>query len=88
MSYEMDWNLLGFVKASQYRQKILISLEKGNKTPKEIKDEVGYYLSHVSSTLTDLKEKELVVCLTPELFRGKIYSLTELGHSITKELNK
>ncbi|KKN07056.1 hypothetical protein LCGC14_1071030 [marine sediment metagenome] len=84
----MDWNLLGFIKASQYRQKILLTLERGNKTPRELRDELGYYMSHISHTLKNLSEKKLVICLTPELYRGKIFSLTELGQIMVSELKK
>ena len=83
----MNWNLIGFIKASEYRQKILLELNKGYKTPKELKIKTGYYMSHISHTLKELSEKGIVVCLTPELYRGKIYSLTELGKTIISQLN-
>ncbi len=84
----MDWNLLGFIKASQYRQKVLIALDEGKKTPKELKDETGLYMSHISHTLKELTDKKLVICLTPKLYRGKLYSLTELGISLVREFKK
>ena len=84
----MDWNLLGFIKASQYRKRIILILDKGNKTPKEISDFSEYPISHVSQTLKILREREIVICLTPELRKGKIYSLTELGKSMARELEK
>ena len=68
----MDWNLLGFIKASQYRQRILLKLKEGNKTPRELRDGLSYYMSHVSQTLKDLSEKKLVICLTPKLYRARI----------------
>lgn len=83
---KMDWNLVGFVKASKYIKKVLLALEEGNKTPKEIKNELGFYLSHISQTLKDLMEKNLIVCLTPMLSKGRIYALTELGYEVVKEI--
>lgn len=80
----MDWNLIGFIKASEYRKKVILALKKGNKTPKELRNELGYYMSHISHTLRELSEKNLVVCLTPNLYKGKIYALTELGNKIIK----
>jgi len=82
----MDWNLIGFVKASSYRSQIMISLKKKNKTPKELKNELGFYISHISSTLNQLISKGLVVCLTPQLKKGKIFALTELGINIINQL--
>ena len=84
----MDWNLLGFIKASQYRKIIILILDRGNKTPKEISDSTKYPISHVSQTLKILREREILICLTPELRKGKIYSLTELGKSMARELKK
>ena len=84
----MDWNLLGFIKASQYRKRIILILERINKTPKEIADSAKYPISHVSQTLKILREKGVVICLTPELHKGKLYSLTELGKSMARELKK
>lgn len=84
----MDWELLGYLKASQYRQKILLALDKANKTPKELKDEIGYYMSHISHTLKELRERNLVTCLTPNLYRGKIYSITDKGKNLLKEFKK
>ena len=84
----MDWNLLGFIKASQYRKRIILILDRGNKTPKEISDSAKYPISHVSQTLKILREREIIICLTPDLHKGKIYSLTELGKSMAIELKK
>lgn len=84
----MDWNLIGFVKASNYRSQIMLSLKKRNKTPKELRNELGFHLSHISSTLNNLISKGLVVCLTPQLRKGKIFALTELGlNTITQLFN-
>lgn len=82
----MDWNLVGYIKASEYRKNILFALEAGKKTPKEIKNKLGIYLSHVSQTLKDLVEKGLIVCLTPKLFKGRLYSLTEVGQEVVQEI--
>ena len=78
----MKWDLIGFIEASKYRKKIVLSLEKGNKTPKELRDELGFYITHISSTLKELIEKNIVVCLTPELRKGRIFALTDEGKKI------
>lgn len=77
-------HLIGYVKASSYRKKILKSLEHQKLTPVEMARETGIPLSHVSNTLTELLKKKLVICLTPELKKGRIYDLTREGRSVFK----
>lgn len=43
-------------------------------------------ITHVSTTLRELKEKQLVICLTPNLNKGKIYGLTTLGKELQESL--
>jgi len=82
----IDWPKYGYTLASEYRSKIVLTLTDRPKTPKQIANETGLYLSHVSSTLSDLCEKGIVRCLTPALRRGKIFELTEDGKQIAKKL--
>jgi len=82
----VQWNKYGYVVASEYRKKVVIALEERPKTPKEVSNETGLYLSHVSFTLSSLIEKGIVKCLTPSLRRGKIFDLTEEGNRIAKEI--
>ena len=82
----MDVDKLAWVKASNYRKDVLCSLDEEARTPKEISENTDYYLSHVSSTLSDLKSKELVECLTPNRRKGKLYTLTEEGREIREIL--
>lgn len=84
----MDWDKYGFVNASKYRKNIVISLRDKPKTPKEIKEETDYYLSHVSNTLKELSEEEVVKCLTENRKKGRIYALTDLGEEIAEQINK
>ena len=84
----IDWNAFGFVLASGYRQKVLLSIENNPKTPKEISNETGLYLTHVSTTIAELVKVDLIKCLTPALRRGKIFDLTNKGKEIEKELIK
>ncbi len=84
----MNWEKYGYVAASRYRQKVLKLLKENPKTPKQLSGETNLHLSHVSATLSELIEKGLVKCLTPNLRRGKIFSLTEEGTEIAKELLK
>jgi predicted transcriptional regulator len=82
----MNWERYGYVVASNYRKKIILLLAKGEKTPAQLAAEAGMYISHVCATLSDLTGKGLVKCLTPELRRGKIYSLTSEGKEVYEKL--
>lgn len=78
--------LLGYVKASSYRQKVLKSIYSDLKTPSEIESETQIRINHVSNILIQLKEKELVECLNEEAKKGRLYQTTELGNKISKYL--
>lgn len=82
----MDWTKYGHVIASEHRKKVVITLTERPKTPKQIANDTGLYLSHVSHTVQDLTKKGIVECLTPELRRGRIFKLSEDGQEIAKQL--
>jgi len=81
-----DWEKLGFIKASEHRKKILLSLRDNPKTPKELVKETGFYISHISYDLRELSESGFIECKTPNLKKGKLFSLTELGKKIVEKL--
>ncbi|MCV0410764.1 hypothetical protein [Nitrosopumilus sp.] len=81
-----DSYLLGFVLASEYRKKVMLSLQDKALTPSMISEKTKLYPSHVSNTLNELVEKKLVVCLTPKLKKGRLYELTKEGHKILEKL--
>ena len=82
----MDWKKYGYVISSNYRKKVILSLTEGPKTPKQIATETNLYLSHVSKTLNELSSSEIVICLNPELKRGRVYELTKDGREIAKQI--
>lgn len=84
----MDWDTYGYIMASEYRKRVVLSLYEKPKTPKEIAEETSYHLSHVSNTLSDLSENDIVECLTEERSKGRIYDVTTIGESIGKQLSK
>lgn len=71
--------LLGFVKISKYRLETLKSLENSMKTPSEISREINTRTSQVSQALSDLKRKDLVVCINDEVTKGRLYKCTPSG---------
>lgn len=78
----MDVDKLSWLKASEYRQNVLKSLKNNPRTPKDISEDTDYYLSHVSKTLSDLVDKELVVCITPEKRKGKLFKISNKGEEM------
>jgi len=84
----MDWDKYGHVMASEYRKKVVLSLNEKPKTPKEMAEETNYYLSHISNTLKNLSEKDIVNCLTKQRDKGRIYALTDLGKEIAEQIQR
>ena len=80
----MDYDKLAWLKASEYRQNILLILSKKLGTPKDVAKETGYYLSHVSNTISDLEKKGLVKCLSPDRKKGRLYKTTKEGDGFVK----
>jgi predicted transcriptional regulator len=78
----MSWEDIGFIKASQYRLRILSLLSDGPKTPRELVDSLKIHFSQVSLILNQLSERKMVECLNPEAVKGKLYHLTEKGKNI------
>ena len=77
-----------YVKRSQYRSKILKSLSDDVKMPSQIAKDTGIVQNHISNSLRQLKEHELVECINPEVRKGRLYRLTETGEEVVKNLNE
>lgn len=75
----MDYSLLGFIKASKHREEIVKLLENEILTPTEMSRTLDLHTSQVSRNLAELIEKGLVRILTPNLRKGKVYTLTKVG---------
>ena len=75
-----------YVKRSQYRSKILKSLVDDVKMPSQIARDTGIVQNHISNSLRQLKEHELVECINPEVRKGRLYRLTDEGKNVVKEI--
>ena len=75
-----------YVKRSQYRSKILKSLADDVKMPSQIAKDTGIVQNHISNSLRQLKEHELVECINPEVRKGRLYRLTENGEEIVDKI--
>ena len=80
------FEILGYIKISPYRTKTLKSIGSELKMPSEIAKENNIKTSQVSSALSDLKEKDLVICVNEEVRKGRLYRCTDLGKEIIKKL--
>lgn len=84
----MDVEEYSWVKASAYRESILLALEEKPKTPKELSEITDYYLSHVSNVLSDLEDHELAECITPDRRKGRLWAVTPKGEEIIEDLKR
>lgn len=84
----MDIEQYSWVKASQYRENILLAIEEKPRTPKELAEMNDYYLSHVSNVLSDLDNHGLAECITPDKKKGRLWTLTEDGKGIVEDLKR
>ena len=75
-----------FVNKSSYRIKVLKSINDDVKMPKEIAEDSGILPNHISNVLRQLKEKDIVECLNPEVRKGRLYRLSETGLKVLNEL--
>ena len=78
--------LMGYVISSTYRTKVMKTLINGPKIPSKIAADIGIKQNHISAVLNQLKEKELVRLINPEVKKGRVYELTDVGLEIAKEL--
>lgn len=78
---------IDYVKNSTYRTKVMKSLEDDVKIPSQIAKDAGIVQNHMSNTLKQLKNHELVECINPEVRKGRLYRLTETGEEVVKNLD-
>lgn len=76
--------LKGYIEASTYRTKVIKALNKAPQMPTKIAKDTGIRPNHISMTLNQLKNKQLIKCINEEARKGRIYKLTETGKEIQK----
>ena len=77
---------IDYVKNSQYRIKVMKSLDGEVKIPSKIANDAEIFQNHISNTLRQLKEHGLVECINPEVKKGRLYRLTDKGEKIVNKL--
>ena len=78
---------IDYVNRSQYRLKVMKSLDGEVKIPSEIANDTEIFQNHISNTLRQLKEHELIECINPEVRKGRLYRLTDKGNELVKNIN-
>lgn len=76
-----------YVSRSTYRVKVLKSLDKYAKMPTQIAKDSGILPNHISNVLRQLKEKEIVECINPEVRKGRLYRLSDEGLDMLDKLD-
>jgi predicted transcriptional regulator len=83
----MSWDEVSYVIASKTRKAILSRLDTP-RTPTFLAKDLDLNLANISRAITELENKDIVVCLTPKQKVGKIYSLTKKGKDIVVKVQK
>ena len=78
--------LVRFVNKSSYRVRVLKSIGQSAKMPKEIAHDSEILPNHISNVLRQLREKDIVECINPEVRKGRLYRLSEQGLDVLDNL--
>jgi len=82
----MDFNKLGYVKASWYRTETIQAMDRPI-LPSELEEQTGIEQAHISRALNELREKGIIELLVSEdTKKGRLYGLTEQGQEIQEAL--
>lgn len=73
---------VAYVLASEHRKNIILYLDDGLHTPKQIGDAINVRTNHISNLLAQLRKKDLVYCATPNIRKGKLYALSDDGKHV------
>jgi len=77
---------ISYVKISSYRKRVMKSLEDDVKMPSEIARDAEIRQNHISKVLSELKARDLVECINPEVRKGRLYRHTDKGEQVVKNL--
>ncbi len=89
MSEKIDWDIYSKIISSTYRLKIFLLLSTKSLSPKQISEQTTITISHVSRTLNELEELNLVECLTStDIKKGKIYSAKNNSRIYMNEIQR
>lgn len=79
---------VAYVLASKHRTNIILFMGNELYTPTQIGKEIDLRPNHVSNLLKQLKGFDLVYCATPNIKKGKFYSLTGNGKKVLQYIKE
>ena len=86
--YDKYISSLSYVLRSKNRIKVVKSLGERMKIPSDIANEMNLRINQISAILSDLKKKDICVCINEDEKVGRIYQLTPLGIEVNRFLNE
>ena len=75
-----------YINISSYRVKTVKALKDEVLMPTQIAKDAGIRTNHISKVLGELKEAGIAECINPEVRKGRLYRLTDLGDEIVDKL--
>ena len=82
----MDKETFEFIQRSSYRQRVLKALDEDVLMPTEIAKRSNIKTNHVSKVLSELKNKDLIEIINPEVRKGRLYRQTNKGKIVSKNI--
>ncbi len=82
----MDWDEIGFVKASHVRERVLRELVDKPLTPRDLTRQLNLHFPQVSVALKQLTQRGLTTCLTESRQKGRLYGITSRGQAVVAKL--
>ncbi|UHQ98145.1 hypothetical protein HYG81_21460 (plasmid) [Natrinema zhouii] len=79
------WRLVAKYRRSK-RGEMLLSLNETARNSSDIADRIDVSTNTSGNYLREAKQDGIVECVTPESDRYRMYSLTDLGQDIAREL--
>lgn len=76
-----DYGLASFVSRGKTRKMVLENLGRP-KTPTQLSNLLQTHRSTVSRSISQLRKKGLVVCLTPKEKTGRLYKISRKGEGV------
>lgn len=78
---------ISYVKISQYRLRVMKTLDGDVKIPSKIAKDAEISQNLISNVLRQLRLRGLIECINPEVKKGRLYRLTELGRDVVENLD-
>lgn len=84
-----DWELIGYVIASRYRELVIDGLSAHPATPSQLAERTDAPIASISHALSELQDRDCVELLVDEERRkGRVYGLTGIGEEVWEHLQE